>query len=79
MLKRGLAPVRRVAREAIAAEITARSRAKLTYLAPVSAFPGFARALARTLEDLSPRRYFRRGTALCGPVRSRSRPAADGL
>jgi ATP-dependent helicase/nuclease subunit B len=52
LLKRGLAPVRRVAREAIAVEITARSRAKLTYLAPVSAFPGFARALARTLEDL---------------------------
>ena len=52
MLKRGLAPVRRVAREAIAVEITARSRGKLTYLAPVSAFPGFARALARTLEDL---------------------------
>jgi RecB family exonuclease len=52
MLKRGLAPVRRVAREAIAVEITARCRAKLTYLAPVSAFPGFARALARTLEDL---------------------------
>jgi len=50
MLRRGLAPVRRVAREAIAAEITARLRAKLTYLAPVSAFPGFARALARTLE-----------------------------
>jgi hypothetical protein len=52
MLRRGLAPVRRVAREAIAAEISARLRARLTYLAPVSAFPGFARALARTLEAL---------------------------
>lgn len=52
MVKRGLVPVRRVAREAIAVEITARSRKSLTYLAPVSAFPGFARALARTLEAL---------------------------
>ncbi len=50
MLRRGLAPVRRIAREAMSAEITARLRGKLTYLAPVSAFPGFARALARTLE-----------------------------
>ena len=52
MLERGLVPVHRLAREAIAFEITARSRAKLTYLAPVAGFPGFARALARTLEDL---------------------------
>ncbi|WP_216843139.1 PD-(D/E)XK nuclease family protein [Granulicella sp. S190] len=52
MMERGLSPVRRLAREAIAAEITARSRAKLSYLAPVAGFPGFARALARTLEDL---------------------------
>ena len=52
MLKRGLVPVRRVAREAIAVQITARLRTKLAYLAPVSAYPGFARALARTLEDL---------------------------
>jgi hypothetical protein len=52
MLERGLIPVHRLAREAIAFEITARSRAKLTYLAPVAGFPGFARALARTLEDL---------------------------
>jgi hypothetical protein len=52
MVERGLSPVRRVAREAIAAEITERSRAQLSYLAPVVGFPGFARALARTLEDL---------------------------
>jgi ATP-dependent helicase/nuclease subunit B len=52
MVERGLSPVHRIAREAIAAEITARSRAKLSYLAPVAGFPGFARALARTLEDL---------------------------
>ena len=52
MIERGLSPVGRVAREAIAAEITARSRAKLSYLAPVSGFPGFARALARTFEDV---------------------------
>ena len=52
MVERGLSPVRRIAREAIAAEITARSHAKLSYLAPVAKFPGFARALARTLEDL---------------------------
>jgi hypothetical protein len=52
MVERGLSPVRRIAREAIAAEIAARSRPKLSYLAPVAGFPGFARALARTLEDL---------------------------
>ncbi len=52
MAERGLAPIRRLAREAIAAEIASRLRGKLTYLAPVSGFPGFARSLARTLEDL---------------------------
>jgi RecB family exonuclease len=52
MVERGLSPVRRIAREAIAAEITAKLHAKLSYLAPVVGFPGFARALARTLEDL---------------------------
>src|SRR5450759_2039685 len=52
MVERGFSPVHRIAREAIAAEITARSRAKLSYLAPVVGFPGFARALARTLEDI---------------------------
>jgi len=35
-----LAPVRRIAREAIAIEITPRSRAKLTYLAPSPRFRG---------------------------------------
>src|SRR5436190_3022048 len=52
MVERGLSPVRRLTREAMAVEITARSRAKLTYLTPVARFPGFARALARTPEDL---------------------------
>ncbi len=52
MLERGLQPVRRIAREAIAADIAARNRSRLTYLAPVASFPGFPRALARTLEDL---------------------------
>jgi hypothetical protein len=47
MVDRGLSPVHRIAREAIAAEITARSRAKLSYLAPVARFPGFVRAFAR--------------------------------
>jgi hypothetical protein len=54
MVERGLSPVRRLTREAMAVEIAARSRAKLTYLAPVARFPGFARSLARTLEDRLP-------------------------
>jgi hypothetical protein len=39
-------------REAIAVEVTARSLPKLSYLAPVAKFPAFARAPARSLEDL---------------------------
>jgi len=52
MNDRGLAPVRRIAREALAALVTGRAAPSLGYLKPVIAFPGFARALARTLEDL---------------------------
>jgi hypothetical protein len=47
MAERGLSPISRLAREAIAAEIASRLRGKLTYLAPVSGFPGFARSLGQ--------------------------------
>jgi len=50
MNRLGLAPVGRVAREALAARVAART--KLTYLRPVAAFPGFPRALADTFEGL---------------------------
>ena len=50
MNARGLAPMRRIAREALAASL-ARS-AKLDYLRPVAGFPGFPHALTRTLETL---------------------------
>ena len=52
MLDRGLFPVSRIAREALAAAVTARCRTRLQYLTPVVDFPGFPRALARTLEEL---------------------------
>jgi RecB family exonuclease len=54
MNERGLAPVRRVAREALASLITEQAvkSGKLEYLRSVTKFPGFAGALARTLEDL---------------------------
>ena len=46
----GLAPLRRIAREAIAAAVA--RRVKLRYLRDVVRFPGFPGALARTLRDL---------------------------
>ena len=52
--RRGLAPVGRVVREALAARVaveTAR-RGGLQYLLPVAGFPGFPRALAATFEEL---------------------------
>jgi ATP-dependent helicase/nuclease subunit B len=54
LLRREIVPVGRFAREAIAARIVAVAldRGELTYLAPVARFPGFPRALARTLEEL---------------------------
>ena len=45
-----LVPVGRIVREALAARVV--SRTELTYLKPVSAFPGFPRALTNTLENL---------------------------
>jgi CRISPR/Cas system-associated exonuclease Cas4 (RecB family) len=48
--QRGLVPVRRIAREALAALVTARARLK--YFAPVAQYPGFPRALASTLETV---------------------------
>jgi hypothetical protein len=53
MAERGLSPIPRIAREAIAGEITARARSKLGYLAPVAGFPGFARALAALLKTFA--------------------------
>jgi ATP-dependent helicase/nuclease subunit B len=50
MLRRGLTPVGRIVREALAARVAAQT--PLTYLQPVAAFPGFPRALAETFEDL---------------------------
>ena len=50
MNRRALVPVGRFVREALAARITAEAR--LEYLAPVSKFPGFPRALTATLEEL---------------------------
>ena len=54
MGRRALAPISRLASEALAARIidsAARSR-KLKYFAPVAATPGFARAVAKTLLEL---------------------------
>ncbi len=52
--RRGLVPVGRFVREALAARITAEAMGKseLRYLAPVAAFPGFPRALTSTFEEL---------------------------
>jgi RecB family exonuclease len=50
LISRGYAPLSRLAQEALAARVIA--QAKLTYFAPVAAFPGFPRALARTLNEL---------------------------
>jgi ATP-dependent helicase/nuclease subunit B len=52
--RRGLVPVGRFVREALAARVTAEAlrRGELTYLKPVAAFPGFPRALTATFEEL---------------------------
>ena len=52
--RRGLVPVGRVVREALAARVTseALARGELTYLGPVAGFPGFPRALTATFEEL---------------------------
>jgi ATP-dependent helicase/nuclease subunit B len=50
LYSRGFAPLSRLAHEALAAR--AIHQAHLTYFAPVAAYPGFPRALARTLRDL---------------------------
>ncbi len=52
--RRGLVPVGRFVREALAARVTAQSleRGELDYLRPVARFPGFARALTATFEEL---------------------------
>ena len=48
--RRGLAPVGRVVREAIAARVA--SATELTYLREAAGFPGFPRALTDTLEEV---------------------------
>jgi RecB family exonuclease len=52
--RRGLVPVGRFVREALAARVTAEAlrRDELTYLRPVAGFPGFPRALTATFEEL---------------------------
>lgn len=52
--RRGLVPVGRLVREALAARVTAETlgRGELTYLRPVVGFPGFPRALTTTFEEL---------------------------
>lgn len=50
LTSRGYAPLSNLAHEAIAARIV--EQAHLSYFAPVASFPGFPRALARTLRDL---------------------------
>ena len=51
LIANDVAPARQIAREALAASVA--RRAELNYLKDVARFPGFARALARTLQDLS--------------------------
>jgi CRISPR/Cas system-associated exonuclease Cas4 (RecB family) len=53
MNRRGLVPVGRVVREALAARVTAKiTQFRLSYFGPVARFPGFPRALAETFEEL---------------------------
>ncbi|HLW76289.1 MAG TPA: PD-(D/E)XK nuclease family protein [Bryobacteraceae bacterium] len=54
MARLGLAPLTALGTEAIAARIVHQAEAEheLDYFRPVAAFPGFPRALARTLQDL---------------------------
>ncbi len=52
--RRGLLPIGRLIREALAARVTAAAldRGELGYLEPVARFPGFPRALTTTFEEL---------------------------
>ncbi|PYT22412.1 MAG: hypothetical protein DMG57_35530 [Acidobacteria bacterium] len=52
--RRGLVPVGRFVREALAARVTAEAldRDALSYLRPVAGFPGFPRALTATFEEM---------------------------
>ncbi|HEY3841107.1 MAG TPA: PD-(D/E)XK nuclease family protein [Bryobacteraceae bacterium] len=52
LTSRGYAPLSALAHEALAARVIQKAAGELTYFAPVAAFPGFPRALARTLHDL---------------------------
>ena len=54
LTSRRYSPLSALAHEALAARVIqqARDDSKLAYFAPVAAFPGFPRALARTLHDL---------------------------
>jgi|SRR5579875_2209277 len=54
MARLGLAPLTLLGTEALAARVAAGclKESKISYFAPVSALPGFARALARTLDEL---------------------------
>ena len=54
MNRRGLIPVGRFVREALAARVTAEALrlGQLDYLRPVASFPGFPRALTATFEEL---------------------------
>jgi CRISPR/Cas system-associated exonuclease Cas4 (RecB family) len=52
LARRGWAAVSRLGLEALAARTVARERGRLSYYAPVADAPGFAAALANTLEDL---------------------------
>ena len=54
MNRRALVPISQLAREALAARVTAEalSRGELAYLQPVARFPGFPRAVTATLEEL---------------------------
>lgn len=52
--RRGLTPIGRVVREALAARVTSQAleRGELSYLRPVAGFPGFPRAITATFEEL---------------------------
>jgi hypothetical protein len=78
--RRGLVPVGRSVREALAARVTAEAlqRGELTYLRPVARFPGFPRALTATFEEL---RAILWKLSVCAPagIRSRSRSPSRRL
>jgi RecB family exonuclease len=68
MNRRGLVPVGRTVREALAARVAqeAVSAGGLSYLGPVAGFPGFPRALAATFEELRLNAVAREGLVACG-------------